>query len=171
MKKSLSILLLLAFLFNTVGYVVYFYVGQEFMQEEARTATEQNLAPEKTEKLSLSENELNELSWEEENEFYYKGELYDVRSVTKTSTGETCIVCTKDAKEKNLVEWYVAHSKENNKEKNRAGKTLLKTDKTAYNESIPLLSFYEQKTENHPGFLVCFYPSVVTDLFSPPPLL
>src|SRR4029079_12891061 len=61
--------------------------------------------------LRFSLNELSRLKWENDKEFVYNGELYDVIK-KKNVNGSLVIQCIKDKKETHLVDDYVKVSKE-----------------------------------------------------------
>ncbi len=101
-KKTFCVILLLIFLFNLVGYYVFFEVRRAQIKEEITTSIKKITPESKLHRITLSNTELSAINWKEKNkEFYFKGELYDI--VKKEITGNnTVFYCINDKKEKTL---------------------------------------------------------------------
>src|SRR5689334_11952871 len=101
MKKIVSSILLLSLFLATVGYHFIFQVKQQNIKEDM----EEYLSKENIRnavELRFSLNELSKLKWENDKEFVYNGELYDVVK-KKNVNGSLVIQCIKDKKETHLV--------------------------------------------------------------------
>lgn len=62
--------------------------------------------------LSFKEDESKQLCWEDEQEFSFKGEMYDV--IEKTTEGNHIVIrCIPDKKETSLINEYQKHNKNN----------------------------------------------------------
>lgn len=61
-------------------------------------------------RFSLNEKEAKQLYWENENEFRYKGKMYDVIETTKTKD-QLVVRCVADSKETALIDEYLKHNR------------------------------------------------------------
>lgn len=113
MRRILSLLLLTAFFLNIIGYHFIFWVQQHTIKENMEVLRHSASIQNPIElRFSLSDEAVvSKLSWEDENEFTFNGELYDVIRKT-TINGELVIQCIKDKKETHLVNNYAKISKE-----------------------------------------------------------
>lgn len=74
--------------------------------------------------FTFNEEQLRSLSWEDDHEFSYKGEMYDV--IEKTSHGDkTVIRCISDKKETALIKDFQMKTKEQSSQKNNSLSKLL----------------------------------------------
>jgi hypothetical protein len=103
MKKSLSILVLGIFLFNTMGYYFVFKVNQSMIQSEIRGMIRSGLHHSKYTLVKVDHPESNpQFKILDHNEFTYCGQLYDI--VCQTVKGNTTwFYCLNDRQEERLI--------------------------------------------------------------------
>ena len=115
-KKIISILLLILFLFNVSGYFVVFKLRQYNAREEMKTRIKQNLRDEEMEVIIIQNSEINsplsDFCFIEEDEFRYKGNLYDIVR-KKTEGSNTVFYCINDKQEEKLFDGLNEHIKRN----------------------------------------------------------
>ncbi|HEU4902335.1 MAG TPA: hypothetical protein VFT06_06060 [Flavisolibacter sp.] len=109
MRRLLAILLLCCLLFLTTGYHVLYRLR---IAEAKREMKKTLLIAEKEDLVhfSFSPEELAELNWENNHEFFYRGEMFDVLE-QKERSGRVIISCISDQKEKALVDAYLQTGK------------------------------------------------------------
>ena len=111
MKKISAIILLSCLLCALVGYRLVFEVRLYHLKTEMRLNLKNGLHRENLLSFTFTNTELNSLEWEEESEFRYKGEMFDVVRMTARD-GQTQILCIPDFKEEKLLSAY-HHSQKN----------------------------------------------------------
>ncbi|MES2593024.1 MAG: hypothetical protein V4608_14170 [Bacteroidota bacterium] len=102
MKKISVLLLLVIFLFNTVGYFIAFKAVQYQVKKEIKSEIKQGLQLSEFTVITIDKDQLKQIDWVENGkEMYYKGELYDI---VKSSENITSITfhCINDKQEKKL---------------------------------------------------------------------
>jgi len=172
MKKLVSVILLILFLFNSAGYYLVFKINQNKIRSQIKTEIKLSLNTNELKKITFSFFEIKSINWVKENkEFIYKNNMYDVVKSEKTDTGVT-FYCIDDKQEKelfaNLDEHINTHSATNNK-KNKTHKNSLdsffklyysikKSEKIFLNEEA---IFYFSKNR--------IYASNSLEIDSPPP--
>ena len=103
MRKYISILLLLIFLYNFGGYYLWFRVLQYNIQEENKQETTKGLKEKDLSLIIVPLNDQSNICWTEKNEeFIYKGEMYDIVK-TKTDSQHKYFYCINDTNEKLLI--------------------------------------------------------------------
>lgn len=112
MKKITAILLLLCLLFTAFGYHIVF----QFQIAEAKTEMQQHIHSALYSKvysdLVFDQKHIADISWIEEDEFRWNGEMYDV--ISKESLGDSLLIrCIPDNKETLLVCQYLRSGKDN----------------------------------------------------------
>ncbi len=118
MKKYFSILLIVVFLLNAIGVAVYFPVQKFLIKKEIK----KNLPEKALFSITLNSNNKHELNWEDDDEFHYKGDLYDVLKKKENHDGSTTFFCVNDSKENALF----VNMDKLIKEKSSKGNLLLK---------------------------------------------
>ena len=118
-------------------------------------------------KFSLSEREMQSLDWEDESEFCYRGEMYDVVKMEKQN-GQNIIWCISDKKETALLEQYLKVQKQSSPK--NSSSTILKLLTVQY---IPVTESYlvapfQTKQQAFAEYL-CYLPSSVLAIHTPPP--
>jgi hypothetical protein len=99
LKRILSILLVIIVLINTVGVSVYFTTQQYFIKKEIKRKIK-NAIP-NNELIVITANE-KDLDWEDEKEFRYHENMYDIVRKTENKDGSTTYYCIDDKDEKTL---------------------------------------------------------------------
>ena len=111
MKRLFAIILLLLFLFNTLGYYLVFSYNQFVLRTEIRTLIKSHLFDNACAVLQIDDPLHNkDFRRLNEEEFRYKGVLYDIVSEETNSSGLT-IRCIIDCQEDNLIAGF-SHSQE-----------------------------------------------------------
>ena len=101
MKNVVAIISLSAYLTHLLGYLVAFHVVQQEIRQEMKQLIMERVSDEECVIIALTNAEKQEVQWEKENEFRYRGGLYDViRTVTRNDT--TYYSCINDIREEQL---------------------------------------------------------------------
>jgi hypothetical protein len=173
MKKIVSSILLLSLFLNIVGYHFIFQIQQHNIKEDMEEYLSKSENILNANELRLPLDEISKLKWQDEKEFAYNGELYDVIQQKKVN-GELIIQCIKDKKETHLVNDYTKISKET------------QSDPSSKNKSTVLLKLItgifiktEQPVVSLPFYINKKYPTTLCDAISsgtkeiliPPPQL
>lgn len=107
-KKPFVILLLVSFTVQITGYHLFFHYRQSDIKRAARQKLRQGIDPALTDvfRFPLGNNDpVNGPDWVEENEFFYKGEMYDVID-QRVEGGHLVVRCLSDTREKDLIGHY-----------------------------------------------------------------
>jgi hypothetical protein len=104
-------LFIAVFLFNIAGYYPVFVLRQKQIQFELNQMLNQQVEKETIVKLSFEPVELSTLKWLKENEFSYKGEMYDIIMTEQSEDGKLVFYCYADKKEKHLLVQFEQHVK------------------------------------------------------------
>lgn len=172
-KKAFSFVLLAIFLFNIVGYFIAFKIVQHQVRSEVKTAIKQTLTTNQLTVIEIYKTEQNQLIWEENNkEFYYKGELYDIVK-TEEKTESIIYYCINDVQEEklfaNLEEHVNNYISDNHLSKKNSSKKNLPDSIKLYLSNVlsPTLAITENTTifNTHP----LLYTSACLEISSPPP--
>lgn len=146
MKKSLSILLLGIFLFNSAGYYLVFKVAQIEIKKEIKREIKLGLQSEELSVIRFSNSEIKNIIWVKKNkEFIYLDQMFDiVKSISEDNY--ITYYCINDKQEKKLfkdLEQQVLKQIENNKnsKNNSTKKNFENITKTCFYEELSLLLF------------------------------
>jgi|WetSurMetagenome_2_1015567.scaffolds.fasta_scaffold110359_2 hypothetical protein len=106
MTRALTISLLLIFLADAVGCILYLLVDWYEVKKEMTHF----LASDEFEKsaitLTLDKDEVGKIRWiESDHEFYYMGKLYDIASLTQIPDHKTKIRCVEDQHEAEFFQY------------------------------------------------------------------
>jgi len=104
-KKIFAILLLLSFSVQITGYHLFFHIKQTNIKKSARSRIRRAIEEGQVEQFVFTSAEAQTLAWEDDKEFHFKGEMYDVIE-KKEVNGNVHIRCIRDKKETELVKNY-----------------------------------------------------------------
>lgn len=162
-KSIISGLLLSSYLFISLGVNYQLLLEWYFIRSAVKSSIEQGLPETAFTYLDESSVSVNpQVYWENDHEFYYEGNIYDVVSI---SNGK--IKCYLDSKESIVIQKINDQASKNQQRKHAA------------QQNVSLNLFYES-TENHTcfqteavKFVFTYHPVALTDvtssLFIPPP--
>ena len=164
--------LLLIFLFNNFGYWFCFKVEQSDIKREMFEMTKQTVPNSELIALAIPAAEINDLLWQDENEFSYKGKMYDVVRSERSADKSTVYYCLNDTKEEALNANLNAHikgglfgDKTNGKHANDLSKLFSQT----YFNNVHEFYFFEQANNAAPLLTSITYTSIKLDILCPPP--
>lgn len=174
MRRIVSIVFLLVFLFNIAGYYPVFLIQQQLIRKEVRLAIQQKASIEELVCISVSKSDSKLLRWIKDDEFVYKGNLYDIVWMEKESDRAIHYWCINDDKEKSLLSHF---EKEVNKNTDSNG-----SDPKGENNFIknPLKDYVitQNIVKNHLSETSLFYfiensnhSSPTINIITPPPKL
>lgn len=175
MKKTISILLLSLFVYNTIGFLALHPLLSIYYKHLGKLRADKHQGAELVEILTFyKEDIINRkinFSWIHSREFRYNGDLYDIAK--KQETDEKLILyCINDTKEKQLEEEFkkkVDHNSRENKNHQTTGSHISSLiSEPACEEEISLNLDYEC---NYINRLTDFYKSFNIEIPSPPPRL
>ena len=165
MRKVLSGILILVFLFNIGGYYLWFSVLQLRIQEEVIKEMKKGL---KEEDLCLVIADLNseqEIKWiKPGREFRYHGEMYDVVKI-KIRNQKKYLYCINDVKEKLLINRF---HKNHNQTKELEKKSKIAFGLKYIPEQIQSKTFNELSDMKFP-VPMNYYKSAFIEIYTPPP--
>jgi hypothetical protein len=109
-RKLTSILLLTCLCFTLLGYHLIFNHQLSAVKSEMKAFLKSQKDYKDVVQLSLNEKESKQVYWENENEFRYNGEMYDV--IEKKIKGNQIVIrCIPDKKETALLNEYQKNNK------------------------------------------------------------
>lgn len=174
MGKALSIFLLLLMTFNLLGFYPAFLAVRRSIRRSVReklisTVKESDLT---TFKFKTKGGKITDpnLSWEKDDEFSYKGKLYDVVKSTILD-GEITLHCFEDKKETNLVALLKRKIKadvEHSTSKSSTGHILAKVLTAVYLMPSQNSHFDDTFTSASPGYF-SYRPYIVYPIIDTPP--
>ncbi len=175
LKKVTIFILLGIFLFNTAGYFIAFKILQYQIRKEIKAEIKQQLDPSECTIITIAKREITSIAWEDDGEeFYYKGELYDIIRSTETKDSIT-FCCINDEKEEELLEklndHIDRHSIAYKSLKNRSAKKLNNPVKKLFFQvaSSSFLSATNRSIRFPSDYF--YYTPVFIEIVSPPPEL
>ena len=105
MKRIFILFILFHFLLNTAGYYFFFTYNQYTIRQEIHSLISSRLFESSYTRLKVNSPSSNpDFTWLGEDEFKYKGELYDLCG-EKTEGNITTFLCIKDKQEEKLIGW------------------------------------------------------------------
>jgi hypothetical protein len=111
--KLTSRILLLIFLYNSIGYFFIFKCAQSAIKKQAIQTIQSQSSHNLLETIAFHKNDLNAINWiEKDDEFLYKGRLYDVANITETADS-VIYQCLGDVLEDDLYDHLDDHIKIN----------------------------------------------------------
>lgn len=103
LRKYLSAIILMFFLFNIVGYYLWFSYVKNNIQKEIRQEIRKGLEDKDLTLITIPIDDESGLCWiKPGKEFTYHGEMFDVVKI-KISNNKKYIYCINDTKEKKLI--------------------------------------------------------------------
>ena len=175
MRKTLSLLLLFSILLYTGGYHFACMVYQSYLKQEMKIYLQHtdNSAYGNHLCFSLTNGQITDpaFAWEEENtEFRYRNEWYDVISIKKTG-GKILICCLKDGNENEIEkQWNELHHK-NKDASSTVPVSLLKfcSSLQAFYDMQPRICYL--LTCKHGLSYTSFFLNNIPEIQTPPPRL
>ena len=130
--RIIAVILFAGCLFLTLyGYHFLFEIQLSRAKSEMKNCIPQFLKSGKITKLKLNVDEAKTLEWENENEFKYKDEMYDV--IERHTEGNSLIInCIPDNKETIIVNEYLKLNKGNNPSESLPSIALIKIINTQF---------------------------------------
>ena len=152
-------------LFLNAGYYVLYQVRLAEIKEGMRKEFLRTRRDEFT-RFVFSSKETRHIEWEEENEFRYKGEMYDVVEMEKKGD-QVIIVCIADKKEKALKEEFAkTHQSPERSPCNSISKLL----KAPFLVSLfPRQQFSSSPADTQHAFYLLAIPFLAHKVLTPPP--
>lgn len=169
-KKSSAIFLFLILTISYTGSYSWFFLQKQFLKREAKRIIERTIGEDQFIKLSFTKKKIrNMLTWENEHEFEFQGNMYDVVK-TNTYADSVVYICWLDKKETKLNSKlvYLLNSK------------LISNSTSTKNQiqvfSIFKILYFDQKFENQNFDLVIknkyqqFKQKIISYIFLEKPL-
>jgi hypothetical protein len=177
MKKSLSILIAILFLYNTVGYLIAFKSIQYGIKKEIKTKIKGNLDEKELVLIKFpahpDQQQKKLLHWKEENEFVYNGFMYDV--VRQYAVNDTIYYyCINDTKEQELfgnLNVQVDQNMASSAMANNLVKLFKLTVDQSYLFSFSIDNLVQSSKATYSLFKVPGYSPVQQEVDTPPPEL
>jgi hypothetical protein len=166
-KKIAAVILLACLFFTVVGYHFVFRLQlgeiKAGMKERLRNYADDNVV-----EFSFSPGDARKINWEEEHEFRFNNEMYDV--IEKHQQGHQLIIrCIPDKKEKALLEAYQKIAPDNSGSFTKTSLIKLITAPFLPSQNITIVKL--QKTEQPVFFNYSFYlPRIQYSVPERPPI-
>jgi len=170
LKKLIGISLAVCFLLNITGYHIIFYLRQEQIKTEMRAAIRmQTYSEDETDFVFLlnDKQSMKQLDWEGDDEFSYKGEMYDVIE-KKTEDAKLVIRSIADKKETALLNKVKDHWNQNEKS-NKVADELFQMLQSLFHSSKTDELVLIKPSVNSISFISLQLPSQVRTIPTPPP--
>lgn len=174
-KRFFSLLICSLFLFNISGYYIVFSILQHQVRKEMKALIKSELPDEKMEIIIIPDSEIlsgkSTLTFIKKNEFYYKGNLYDI---VKRTRGENSSIfyCINDKQEEKLFAGLDDHIRSNMDKNTNAKSKSVQIAKNIIKEALPeskkpisSITFREYYYRTFTSFVIWQYSQVD----SPPP--
>lgn len=165
MRKTVSILFLLAIVGSQSGYYLFNVLQQYQLKEQVKKQLVENITDSSLQLIVA--NQHYSFRWEEEGkEFYQDGQLYDVvKSVTKD--GNTILYCINDKKEEELLSRLEKETKSAN---GNAALQILKIPLTDnYFQQIEPTIYNRPVFEQHYFYFDAAITALYKEVYAPPP--
>jgi hypothetical protein len=161
LKRIISVILLFVFLYNIGGYYIWFKLEQINIKSEIQNTSEVKTLT----LITVSLHGKSDIIWTEENkEFIYHGEMFDVVKV-KTDNNSKYYYCINDKKEKQLITDFIKKDCSQKKSEN----ILQKVMDNKYQTKPFALIVYNQPIIINYCTLNNNYTFNSSDIHSPPP--
>jgi hypothetical protein len=163
-RKYLSAIVLMFFLFNIVGYYLWFHYVKYSIQNEVRQEIREGMADKDLTLITVPLNDESGICWiKAGKEFTFRGEMFDVVKI-KISNDKKYLYCINDSKEKKLISDF-----SKNHESDQKAKKLLSSFSYIY--ILQQGAFLNILVSSDHNFYIKSYntASVVSEVNSPPP--
>ena len=165
MRKYISVILLVLFLFVSNGYYLYFKYLQHNIRQEIKYEIRRGIDEAELAIITVSKGEENEIYWTEKNtEFKYKGAMYDIVK-TEVKNNKTTYYCINDVKEQQLF----THFTKQNSTQNRILIELRKVISSKYFPEYYSITNSVKEMVNTFTTYQFIYKSIAIEILSPPP--
>ena len=174
MKRIISFIFLCLLVMKIGGYFAFLTIQQLIFREESREKILQHLPTNKLTKLSFSDQEFQEIDWEDvDKEFYYEGSLYDVVEIGFEQKNHI-IYCIADENETEIYSELQQMSKAQNDEIPIKNTMISFLNLLNLKYTIPSILSFKSNVVIHNkklfiGNLASNYLSIPISLFFPPP--
>ncbi len=172
MKKAVSFLLLILFLYSIAGIFISFKVQQFEVKKEIKLRLKKSVPKSELTLFSFhpSSDEYSTLQWIEDHEFRYNGKMYDIVYRSADSDGTLHFQCINDTKEEILFADLDEQVQKNcDSRSNPSAKNTLKLFSLLY-ISAPDASISDRNSTQIFRYSFCnFYSSPSSENPSPPP--
>lgn len=102
LKKGILIFFLGLFAYLIGGYIVVFKTQQYSIKKTIKNQLKNGVPKGNLFRVVITDNNKNQLKWEENNEFWYKGDIYDIVNIHKLQKDTVVYYCINDKDEKTL---------------------------------------------------------------------
>jgi hypothetical protein len=167
LKRLISFLLILSIFCSLIGYYLIFKIEQFQVKERVEREILKNIPEEELTIIIIPQDKMDQIKWTEENkEFKYNGEMYDL--VKSIKRGDTIhYYCYNDVQETKLItilDKLVKEQSDNSKTKTLQKQThinyFFQRSTSLLNSQISTITFND---------IVIHYKSIKRDIIPPPP--
>lgn len=165
MKKALSVILPLIFLFNLGGYYLWFSIKQYLIQQEVKQEIRKGLDDNALSLVVIDSDKISGLHWiKPGKEFIHAGKMYDVVK-TRISGSKSYFYCINDVREKQLIGSF----QQNSNLKKEIQKQFKRISNYNFVPQFTRIVFQVFGTGYDYAALKIFLNSISPDIPSPPP--
>lgn len=173
-RKIVAVFFVFVFLFNAVGYFVFFKVRQHSIRHEIKLKLIRSVPESELTILSFhpEADEYKEVEWKEPHEFRYRGRMYDISYQETDAQGVIHFHCINDTQEEELfahLDEHVQNHISNTGKNEKNGKSVLKKIVDDYFfEKVDIHSLDVRSVFSF-SFLFLSVNSISSDVITPPP--
>jgi hypothetical protein len=124
MRKLLSLILSILFIYGTIGYFPVFLLMKEKARKQMKEYIKLNPASAKLTVFDFDEEAFKNLEWENNDEFCYKDVMYDIIKIIKENNGKCRIYCINDVRETSLLASFVKQTEKNSADSTKNNKII-----------------------------------------------
>lgn len=163
------IILIAVFAFNLAGYRIVLNIHQKQVRKEIKQRIREGISEDDLVSITVTPQNRDQLQWKKKDEFYYKGELYDIVRVEIIDESTVVYHSLADSREHQLIAQFNAKWKKNQKQPSNSSfkifNVLLNLPPSPYRQEM-VSSEKDPKTIFNYNNL---YFSISLDINSPPP--
>jgi hypothetical protein len=173
MKRALTISLLLFFLAESVGFIIFLLVDWHEVRKEMTQFLNSDEFEKNAITLTLNNEEFAKVKWvERDREFIYQDKLYDIASIKSLTPNLTRIVCAVDQREADLFKKMMLMVDQGQSEPNQQSTFILSVFKFLSGLVFQLITFplQEHKVSSGSGdaFVIHYQFTFLSTKVQPP---
>jgi len=171
LKRAIAIFLLSIFIFSLEGSYIILKIQQYQIKKEIIHQIKQGVSENDLTSIIITPETEPQLNWKDNEEFSYKGTMYDIVHVEILDNNTKIYHCISDTQETKLIALYNKRLQKNEKNKNnrtnpvKLFQYLIKIIDLPQKEALAFL----QKNKQHNFAYTKDYSSISIDTLSPPP--
>ncbi|MCF1715674.1 hypothetical protein L0U88_13635 [Flavihumibacter sp. RY-1] len=172
MRTITGIFLLIVFSSNITGLLVVFKLQQLQIRREIKRQIKKGVPENELHLITVKQGQEEQLDWQNEKEFIYKGTFYDVVRKETGAAGTTLYYCINDTQEEELfanLDALIKQYSEKQQSKGKMAKKLLKLAPVVLSRDMPGTELTVVTVDPLQGSYSNQYNSPILAIPAPPP--